>query len=400
MQFKLLQFYKVLSNFSTNLISGFIPLLIYQETQSVYLAVASLVLGYLFNILFNYVLKTLTYRKPELCLCLRILPIISMQISLLFISKSPIIIMFVLAASYGLNYTFKNVPSDIIYNYSVPANTKASTLALSRAFEQVGYVAAAICGGWFLDYIPFAYLISISLSLYFVSSLPLMILYFKNRNNKNFNAELVSNAHIHFETQDSSEEGKMVCNKVRRSYILYNIFLTGVDAFYMLFGFATYLKTGSFLISGTLGGACDAIYGIMAVVVGKLDAKKDLTIMSIISSIVISLCIVGATLTMGEWPSFIFYEIIPVFWPFTVIFSTQRMFTKSKVLGITNECTFNRYNAQLSGQAICYAFGLTGVLWLVFAVGAAFVFTSGVLCPYVEEHTRKTLVDYIEDNES
>ena len=164
MQFKLLQFYKVLSNFSTNLISGFIPLLIYQETQSVYLAVASLVLGYLFNILFNYVLKTLTYRKPELCLCLRILPIISMQISLLFISKSPIVIMFVLAASYGLNYTFKNVPSDIIYNYSVPANTKASTLALSRAFEQVGYVAAAICGGWFLDYIPFAYLISISLS--------------------------------------------------------------------------------------------------------------------------------------------------------------------------------------------------------------------------------------------
>lgn len=398
MQYKLLQFYKVLSNFSTNLISGFIPLIVYKSTQNVILAVGSLVLGYLATIGCNFLLRKALYKYPELCLCLRILPIVGMQVVLLFINVSPILMIIVFSIFYGLNYTLKTVPCEVIYSYSVPPNTSSTKLGLTRVFEQTGFVLSAIVGGLFLDNIPTLYVVIISLTLYLIASLPLMIYYIKNKGKGAFNTEVVSTAFIYYESKDESLKGKKVSKKITLMYFTYYALACGVDAFYRFFSFATYLATGSFLVSGVLSGSCDAIYGIMVFVAAKLDEKFDLTVLASISSFIMAACIVVATLTIGLWPSFVCFLLIPVFWPIPAIFINQRMLAKSKILGITNDCNFIKYNGHLAGQTFCYMFGLTGFVWLIFAAGACLMVAVGITSPIIEEKTRKTLVDYIENN--
>lgn len=398
MQYKLLQFYKVLSNFSTNLISGFIPLIVYKSTQNVILAVGSLVLGYLATIGCNFLLRKALYKYPELCLCLRILPIVGMQVVLLFINVSPILMIIVFSIFYGLNYTLKTVPCEVIYSYSVPPNTSSTKLGLTRVFEQTGFVLSAIVGGLFLDNIPTLYVVIISLTLYLIASLPLMIYYIKNKGKGAFNTEMVSTAFIYYESKDESLKGKKVSKKITLMYFTYYALACGVDAFYRFFSFATYLATGSFLVSGVLSGSCDAIHGIMVFVAAKLDEKFDLTVLASISSFIMAACIVVATLTIGLWPSFVCFLLIPVFWPIPAIFINQRMLAKSKILGITNDCNFIKYNGHLAGQTFCYMFGLTGFVWLIFAAGACLMVAVGITSPIIEEKTRKTLVDYIENN--
>ena len=398
MQYKLLQFYKVLSNFSTNLISGFIPLIVYKSTQNVILAVGSLVLGYLATIGCNFLLRKALYKYPELCLCLRILPIIGMQVVLLFIIVSPILMIIVFSIFYGLNYTLKTVPCEVIYSYSVPPNTSSTKLGLTRVFEQTGFVLSVIVGGLFLDNIPTLYVVIISLTLYLIASLPLMIYYIKNKGKGAFNTEVVSTAFIYYESKDESLKGKKVSKKITLMYFTYYALACGVDAFYRFFSFATYLATGSFLVSGVLSGSCDAIHGIMVFVAAKLDEKFDLTVLASISSFIMAACIVVATLTIGLWPSFVCFLLIPVFWPIPAIFINQRMLAKSKILGITNDCNFIKYNGHLAGQTFCYMFGLTGFVWLIFVAGACLMVAVGITSPIIEEKTRKILVDYIENN--
>ncbi len=398
MQYKLLQFYKVLSNFSTNLISGFIPLIVYKSTQNVILAVGSLVLGYLATIGCNFLLRKALYKYPELCLCLRILPIVGMQVVLLFINVSPILMIIVFSIFYGLNYTLKTVPCEVIYSYSVPPNTSSTKLGLTRVFEQTGFVLSAIVGGLFLDNIPTLYVVIISLTLYLIASLPLMIYYIKNKGKGAFNTEVVSTAFIYYESKDESLKGKKVSKKITLMYFTYYALACGVDAFYRFFSFATYLATGSFLVSGVLSGSCDAIHGIMVFVAAKLDEKFDLTVLASISSFIMAACIVVATLTIGLWPSFVCFLLIPVFWPIPAIFINQRMLAKSKILGITNDCNFIKYNGHLAGQTFCYMFGLTGFIWLIFVAGACLMVAVGITSPIIEEKTRKILVDYIENN--
>ncbi len=398
MQYKLLQFYKVLSNFSTNLISGFIPLIVYKSTQNVILAVGSLVLGYLATIGCNFLLRKALYKYPELCLCLRILPIIGMQVVLLFINVSPILMIIVFSIFYGLNYTLKTVPCEVIYSYSVPPNTSSTKLGLTRVFEQTGFVLSAIVGGLFLDNIPTLYVVIISLTLYLIASLPLMIYYIKNKGKGAFNTEVVSTAFIYYESKDESLKGKKVSKKITLMYFTYYALACGVDAFYRFFSFATYLATDSFLVSGVLSGSCDAIHGIMVFVAAKLDEKFDLTVLASISSFIMAACIVVATLTIGLWPSFVCFLLIPVFWPIPAIFINQRMLAKSKILGITNDCNFIKYNGHLAGQTFCYMFGLTGFVWLIFVAGACLMVAVGITSPIIEEKTRKILVDYIENN--
>ena len=398
MQYKLLQFYKVLSNFSTNLISGFIPLIVYKSTQNVILAVGSLVLGYLATIGCNFLLRKALYKYPELCLCLRILPIIGMQVVLLFINVSPILMIIVFSIFYGLNYTLKTVPCEVIYSYSVPPNTSSTKLGLTRVFEQTGFVLSVIVGGLFLDNIPTLYVVIISLTLYLIASLPLMIYYIKNKGKGAFNTEVVSTAFIYYESKDESLKGKKVSKKITLMYFTYYALACGVDAFYRFFSFATYLATGSFLVSGVLSGSCDAIHGIMVFVAAKLDEKFDLTVLASISSFIMAACIVVATLTIGLWPSFVCFLLIPVFWPIPAIFINQRMLAKSKILGITNDCNFIKYNGHLAGQTFCYMFGLTGFVWLIFVDGACLMVAVGITSPIIEEKTRKIQVDYIENN--
>ena len=65
---------------------------------------------------------------------------------------------------------------------------------MTRVFEQLGSIIAVVAGGLFLDYLETYVLIIVAMSIYIISTIPLLIFYIRSRKNKGFNKELVSNA--------------------------------------------------------------------------------------------------------------------------------------------------------------------------------------------------------------
>ena len=398
MQFKLLQFYKVLSNFSTSLISAFVPLLIYQETGKLYLSVLCLLVQSLANILFSVALKNWLYKKPQLCLMLRVVPIIVFQILLVFMAKAPFWAVFGCGIFTGLNYTLKYIPSDIIFAYATPADASTKTLALSRLAEEAGYVLAGVLGGLFLDHLDYTLLIVISLSLYVLGSFPLVVYYIKNRKQKMFNAEHVSNAVVHFQSKVEDVRGKKVSKKVLIGYALDYGLIGGIDVIYSVFTFMVYLSGGSYLLAGILVSVFDGIYGLSTLLVGKLDEKVDLTHYVGLSGIVIGVLTIVISLCAGSVLSFVAFEIIAFLWPFLTIFINQRMLQKSKILGNTNDCSLAKQIGCLVGCSLGYVFGFVSIP-LLGVVSGLLTVCGGVFVPVNEEQTRNDLVDYLQNNE-
>lgn len=398
MQFKLLQFYKVLSNFSTSLISAFVPLLIYQQTGKIYLSVLCLVLQNAFEAIFTILLKNFTYKKPQIALMLRLIPIVVMQVLLLFLAKSPWIAVIGCAIFTGLNYALKYTPSDIIFAYATPPDAKTSTLALTRVFEQLGYVLASVVGGTFLDFIDYSIVIAISLGLYFISSLPLMIFYIKNRKVKNFNNEVISDAANYFENKVKDGKGKKVCKKITLRYCFVSALTFGADIIYLTFIFIVYLSSGSFLLAGFLNALFEGLDGFFTMILGKLDEKYDLTYWAMSAIILMGICAVIMSFTAGSVLSFVCFELIAVLWSFSNIYIYQRMLVKSKILGITNELSYNRRVARLYGGTIACAFGFIGAPFIALASGIMLI-VGGAMVPSTEEKTRQLMVDYLENNE-
>lgn len=398
MQFKLLQFYKVLSNFSTSLISAFVPLLIYQQTGLVYLAVLYLVVQNASNVLFNIVLKKWLYEKPQLMLMLRIVPIIIMQVLLIFLDVAPVWAGIGCGIFTGLNYALKYMPSDIIFAYATPPNASSKLLAFSRLSEEIGYVAAGVLGGLFLDYIDYTIVIAISLSLYFVASLPLVVFYIKNRKQQNFNAEHVSNAHVHYETKVQDGRGKKVCKKMWWGYFIEYALMSGVDAFYAVFGFLVYLSSGSFLLSGILNSVFDTLYGCSTMVVSKLDEKFDITKVSSVAICLMGVVGIVLSLTAGTTLSFVLYEVVAILWPFATIFVHQHMLMKAKILGMSNDVTYAKQLGTVAGNTVFFAFGFISVVAIGISSALATI-GCGIFTQINEEKTRQSLVDYLENNE-
>lgn len=398
MQFKLLQFYKFLSNFSTSLISAFVPLLIYQQTGLVYLAVLYLVVQNVSNLVCNIVLKKLLYEKPQLMLMLRIVPIIIMQVLLIFLTEAPIWAGIGCGVFTGLNYALKYLPSDIIFAYATPADASTKLLGFSRVSEEVGYVLAGVLGGLFLDNIDYTIVIAISLSLYFVASLPLVVFYIKNRTQTSFNSEHVSNAHVHFETKVHDGRGKAVCKKHWWGYCIEYFLMSGVDAFYAVFGFLVYLSSGSFLLSGVLNSIFDALYGTSSMIVSKLDEKHDITITSALAICGMGVSGIILSLTAGSVLSFVVYEVVAVLWPFATIFVNQRMLMKAKVLGMSNDASYAKQVGTVAGNSVFFMFGFISVV-AIGLVSAIATIGCGIFTPINEEKTRQSLVNYIENNE-
>ena len=398
MQFKLLQFYKVLSNFSTSLISAFVPLLIYQETGKLYLSVLCLLLQSVANILFTLLLKKWLYEKPQICLMLRIVPIILFQVLLVFLAEIPVWAVIGCGIFTGLNYTLKYIPSDIIFAYATPPDASTKTLALSRLSEEVGYVLAGVLGGLFLDYIDYTILIIISLGLYFFGSLPLVIYYIKNRKQKAFNTEHISNAVVHLESKPNDGRGKAVIRKITLGYALEYMLVGGIAVLYSMFTFMVYLSGGSYLTAGILVSVFDGVYGLSTLLVGKLDELVDLTFYTALSGIVIGVLTVVISFCAGTMLSFVAFEIIAFLWPFLTIFINQRMLQKAKILGIANDVSTGKQLGSLTGCAFGYLFGLISVP-LIAVVSGVMTICGGVFLPINEEQTRNDMVNYLENNE-
>ena len=402
MQFKLLQIYRCVSSFATSLIANFVPLIIYQyaivkwsKAFSISLAFGYLIVCYLLITIFSWILKKALYSKPQVFLCLRIIPIIAMLIFVAFLYTNSIIIMLCVAVSNAFNVVFSSIPQEAIYNFvSVDKNSKA--LGITRAFTQAGYILASIFGGLFLDKINETFVVIISLTLYVASSLPLLIYYIKNRKTKGFNTESIA-------TIVQSLESDAKTQKVRKQFLRENFFayllIGATDQFYEFFGIMLFITTGSYFASGIAFGIYDGLYAVMCLVAGYFLQKYDGKWMAFSSLIIMALVWIPCLLVDIVWLKCVLFLSNALIQPFFILYTFQMFLDKARILGVSNRQLLDYNNACHTSYSIVCSLGLIGsyisciIGAIVFAVVGAFNLIRA------EKKTTKDLVAFLSQNE-
>ena len=161
---KRLYLHRLLNEFADGLIKVFIPLIIYEQTNSL-LACLGFVLGYYaLQSLGNYFLYKYMAKNPILFLWMRIAPVLSTQLLLLSQSGENWVI-------YGfiISYSFSNI------FYWAPLNMLFAKIASHQTGEKTGKFRAASIGGrllapllsgFILTYLDISYLVFIAIVLY------------------------------------------------------------------------------------------------------------------------------------------------------------------------------------------------------------------------------------------
>lgn len=397
MQLKLLNFHKMLANFSTSLVGGFIPLIIYRQTESLLLAVGYLFVMYLVNYGFNLLFRKQYEKRPQLFLLLRAIPILGYSLAVILIDVSFVWGIILVTVFYALNQSIKGNSNEIILNYSVSQNTKSSSLGLTRVFEQIGSIIATIAGGLFLDYLETYVLIIIAMSIYLVSCIPLLMYYISSRKSKGFNAEMVSNAVISYsQNPDSSKRGKKVSKQILFRYAVCYFLVAFLDVFCSLYNIYVYTQLGQFAIAGYVNAVYNGTYAIGSYLVGIVSQKWDTTILATVCFIVNGICTAITPFVNNMVVVYILFGVIGLAYPFYSLFLIERMLAKTRILGVSNRAIFARDDATALGKSCCLIFALFGTLVPAFVVMGVALVGCGTFLPSNEEKTRKMLVNYLE----
>lgn len=400
MQLKLLNFHKMLANFSTSLVGGFIPLIIYRQTHSLLLAVLYLFVMYLINFILNQIFRKQYIKRPQLFLVLRAIPILGYSLAVILIDVSFIWGIILVTIFYATNLSFKGNSSEIILNYSVSQNTNSKSFGMTRVFEQIGVIVAVVAGGLFLDYLDTYVLIIIAMSIYLLSTIPLLIYYIRSRKLKGFNTEMVSNAFVHFsQNEDRTKKGKKVSKQILLQYGVVYFLVAFLDVFCSLFNLFVYIKMGQFAMAGYFNAVYNGAYAIGSYVVGFVSAKHDTTIFASICLFINAACATIVPFINNLIVVYVLFGVIGVLYPFYSLFLIERMLAKSRILGISNRAIFAREDASALGKACCLIFALFGTVVPAFIAMGVGLATCGGILPKNEETTRKSLVKYLEGDE-
>ncbi len=396
MQYNLLMFYKVLSNFATNFIGAFVPLIVFSSTGNMALGILCIVGENACEVIFNCILRKYLVKKPQLFLLLRIIPLLLFEFCLMMVASFPTVSIVFLILFQGLQYTFKTLPSEIVLNFATLNEKNTNKFAFSRFFEQIGYIAAGIVGGVLLEKLDHNLVISLSMILYVLSCLPLFIFYLKFRKQKNFNVENTTNAHVEVMKSKEKNFGKQMENKIKYAYIFQYVFIYLLNSLYTVFNLVLYTKTSNFIYSGIAISLFDTFYAIAVVLVTKLDEKCDLTIATSIITVLCGIIYPIVIYFAGSILSYVLFEIFAVLYAFPLLFINNRMVIKTRILGISSDTQFLQVNTLTSvtslGFGLCI---LIGFFPFALVSGILSVF-GGILVPITEEKTRSSLVKYLE----
>lgn len=405
MELKLLNFNRIMANISTKLVGGFIPLIVYNNVSShkMELALLTLMLEYLLSLIFGAILKKSLIKRPQVYLFLRIVPIIIYEILLLYVAENPLMCVVGIGVAYSLSYAFKYIPTEVLFAY-VNATKKVGTgkqLAISKTLEQLSIIIGVIFGGIFLDFLDMRIMIIVSISLYAVGAVPQLMYYITNKEKSQLNQEYASYAHIALkETSQDKEFANKVSKKVRVQYAFFYFLQESWQAIYNMIPLLTFTLTGMYTYSAIATAIFDGVYGVGCLIAGRLNNKKDLTIASTIMGSIVGVTSILMIFIKSDfiWIIYILCAIMAGCYSFAYFFMYDRMLKKSKILGRNTTCIINKiYMFKLSTCCIV----ATGFISLHFAfcVGGVLSILSGVSIPYVEEKTRRMMVDHLEDNE-
>ena len=405
MELKLLNFNRIMANISTKLVGGFIPLIVYNNVSShkLELALLTLIIEYLLSLLFGMVLKKFLISKPQLFLFLRIIPIVVYEILLLYVAKNPIGCVIGIGVAYSLSYAFKYIPTEVLFAY-VNATKKVGTgrqLAISKTLEQLSIIIGVLVGGLFLDFLDMRVMIIVSISLYAVGAIPQLVYYIANKKKSKINQEYASYAHIALkETSQDKEFAKKVSKKVRVQYVIFYFLQESWHAVYIMIPLLTFTLTGVYTYSAIATAIFDGVYGVGCIIAGRLNNKKDLTVISSILGVVVGVMSIAMVFVRAGymWIIYILCGIMAMAYAFAYFFMYDRMLKKSKIIGRNTTCIINKINMFMLSTCCIVSCGLLG-LPIAFCVGGGLSILSGASIPYVEEKTRRMLVDHLEDNE-
>ena len=400
-QLKLLNFYRSMSAIATNLVGAFIPLIVYKYTGSLVLAILYMTGTYLVRFLTTIAFRKLMFKYAQLFILLRVFPIILYSIFLFLLDINIPLAVVGTGIFVGMSDSFSSLPNEIVHNYS-SLNKGSSSVGVTVFFEKIGVIAAFIAGGLFLDYIAQWILVLVSLIIYLISVIPLVIYFVKNRSSKGFNSEAVSNAIITFsENPDKTLRGKKLSRKMMieygLAYFLYNV-STPIITFFSLYLF---IKNGEFAIVGYLTAAYNAAVMSTSLFAGKLDQTKDLTIFVLIGFIMFGVTKMTLILTNFVWLWFISFIVMGFIEGIVNVFVMERMRSKTRILGVSNEALFNRHNGQCLGYIASSLFFIaTTPLFLpIFIFISVADVMAGTYIVVHEEKARKGLVRYLQGDD-
>lgn len=400
MQLKLLNFHKMLANFSTSLIGGFIPLIIYKQTNNIVLSVSYLVIMYFLNFIINLIFRKQIVKRPQLFLLLRAIPILGYSLSVILIETNFVLGLILVTIFYAASLSFKGNPNELILNYSYAQNSGGSkSLGLTRFFEQFGSIIALIAGGLFLDYLDTYILIIIVMSIYILSTIPLLMFYVRFRKQKGFNKEVVSNAFMHFsQREDRSKQGQIVAKKILTYYGITYFLLGLIDAYCSLFNLFIYVKMGQFASAGYFNAVFNASFGIGAYIVGFISAKHDTTILASVSFILNGVLCAITPFVTNTIALYVIFTTIGITYPTYSLFLIERMLAKTRILGVSNKAIAVREDVSALAKSFCPIFAMFGSLIPPLMVMGAGLIFNGCYLAKGEEKTRQILVHYLEDD--
>ncbi len=402
-QLKLLNLHKILANFANSLIGAFVSLIIYQATNSLPLAITYLVVVNTLKLVFTIAFKKLYYKYPQLFLLLRIIPIVLYNLFILLLDTNLVLGTIGVCIFFALDQSFNNLPKELILNYSSLSEQNGSdkSLGMTRIFEQAGKIIALVVGGYLLDFNQTLVLI-LSVSIYTISVIPLLMYYIKCRNQKTFNKDATSNAiNTISKIETAKTETNRLTTRILVTYFIVYFSFACMDIIQTVFNLHVFIKNGEFAMAGILNAIYSTFYVLGCYLAGLVNEKKDTTILvSIISSIIGIMVIILPFTDVNK--NFILicliYGVIGIGLPFMSLFVLERMLSKTRIIGCSNEALFMREAGCHSAYILGYAFGFIGLV-AIFIFSGISMFCASAVIPIGEESTRKDLVDFLQNNE-
>lgn len=392
MEFKYFGFYKSISNFATNLIGVFLPLLIYKQTGNFTLAIVFFLSQYILNIIFSAILKKLIFSKPQLLLLYRIIPFVLYSVSIMLLEINVFVFAIPLCIFYSLNVAMSVPPEEILLNYSSEDNY-SEHLGISDFLTYLFACLSVVAGGYVLDNINPIVLTIISVSLYSISLIPLIIFYVKNKNKASFNQELTTNA----VEQDKNEKAKA---KARKSVVARYSIILGltfcIDACYALVSLLVYIKFDLFTISAIIYGLSDLLYGLSSLFVGKWHEKKDISPFAKIAAFISGMVIILIPFIDSQIILMIIICIISILEPLLIIYLSDNMIQKTRILGVSNPALFYYTNSFWVTTSVCILTCLVGSLTPGLILSGVGTCSAGLMIDKHEKNTNQIIIDYLD----
>lgn len=400
MQFKLLNFYKFVSNFATSLVGTFIPLIIYKATGSLRLAIVYLFCQCLSRLICNHIFAKLYVKYPQVFLMIRIVPLLIYNIFLLFLETHLVLSLVLIIVCFGMNLSFKNNANEILFNYSSSQKKSSKNLAVTRILECISSVISTLSGGIFLDFNPTA-LIILSMVLYIISVAPIFVYFIVNRKNKGFNKDFTSNAIVAYETDTvmNQKSKKLARNMVINYFMIYFLFCI-MDNFTNFYTLHLFISEPTYAQAGYITAVFNVAKMISLMCVSWIGKKFDPYITSGIFAVIVGICTVVIPLIHNYVGIYALFVVFGFGYEVGSYFMMNAMMSKSRIAGVTNKVLLARQDGIMVGQMtsslIVFIFNQIMPVFTFMLIG---LIAFAIYFIISEEKMRKDLVNFLQNNE-